>query len=103
MVPPPSPLPEELIVEILLRVPARSLLRFRCVCKSWKTLISNPQFVKDHTNITISDTSITYQRLAYSTNDEYRFKLETCSVQSLFENSTAPPKTVSSGLELKLV
>ena len=41
-------LPEELIVEIILRLPVRSLLQFKCVCKTWKTLISNPQFAKRH-------------------------------------------------------
>ncbi|XP_061341819.1 F-box/kelch-repeat protein At3g23880-like [Gastrolobium bilobum] len=39
-------LPDELIVEILLRLPVRSLLRFKCVCKSWLTFISDPQFAK---------------------------------------------------------
>jgi F-box interacting protein len=41
-------LQEDLIVEILLRVPARSLLPMKCVCKLWKTLISDPQFAKSH-------------------------------------------------------
>ncbi|XP_061346256.1 F-box/kelch-repeat protein At3g23880-like [Gastrolobium bilobum] len=41
-------LPHELIEEILLRLPVRSLLLFKCVCKSWLTLISDPQFAKTH-------------------------------------------------------
>jgi len=46
----PSPpfLPEELIVEILVRLPVRLLLQYKCVCKTWKTLISDPQFAKSH-------------------------------------------------------
>ncbi|MCI40987.1 F-box/kelch-repeat protein, partial [Trifolium medium] len=39
-------LPEELIIQILLRLPVRSLIEFKCVCKSWKTLISDPKFAK---------------------------------------------------------
>lgn len=39
---------DDIIAEILLRLPANSLLRFRCVCKSWLALISAPSFVKNH-------------------------------------------------------
>lgn len=42
-------LPEELIrAEILTRLPIKSLVRFKCVCRSWLSLFSNPQFVKQH-------------------------------------------------------
>lgn len=44
-------LPNEIIFhEILPRVPAKSLLQFRCVCKDWYELISsnNPYFIKSH-------------------------------------------------------
>ncbi|XP_057726984.1 uncharacterized protein LOC130942399 [Arachis stenosperma] len=39
-------LPGELIQEILWRIPAKDVVELRCVCKSWKTLISSPQFSK---------------------------------------------------------
>jgi len=39
---------DDLIVEVLPFLPVKSLLRFRCVSKSWKTLISDPTFVKLH-------------------------------------------------------
>lgn len=32
----------DLMEEILLWVPSKSVERFRCTCKQWKTLISNP-------------------------------------------------------------
>jgi hypothetical protein len=52
----PSPIfPEEMIVEILLRLPVRSLLQFRCVCKLWKTLISDSQFAKKHVLISTAN------------------------------------------------
>ncbi|KAL6905528.1 hypothetical protein ACP4OV_003129 [Aristida adscensionis] len=35
-------LPDDLVVEILARLPARSLCRFRCVSRSWRRLISDP-------------------------------------------------------------
>ncbi|GAU29011.1 hypothetical protein TSUD_165290 [Trifolium subterraneum] len=41
-------LPDELITAVLSFLPVRSLIRLKCVCKSWKTLISDPMFVKLH-------------------------------------------------------
>ena len=43
-----SNLPCELIVDILLRLPIKSLCRFKCISKPWCTLISHPDFVKTH-------------------------------------------------------
>ncbi|XP_059433944.1 F-box/kelch-repeat protein At3g06240-like [Corylus avellana] len=37
-------LPEELVLNILSRLPPKSLFRFRCVSKFWHTLIGNPDF-----------------------------------------------------------
>ena len=34
--------------EILLRVPALSLCSFRAVCRSWRSLLSDPSFAKEH-------------------------------------------------------
>ncbi|KAF5441922.1 hypothetical protein F2P56_023952 [Juglans regia] len=39
-------LPEQVVVEILLRLPVKSLIRFRCVSKRWRLLISDPGFTK---------------------------------------------------------
>ncbi|KAM2986028.1 hypothetical protein FF2_006361 [Malus domestica] len=34
--------------EILPRLPSKSLMRFKCVCKSWSSLTQNPSFVEAH-------------------------------------------------------
>ncbi|RHN53624.1 putative F-box domain-containing protein [Medicago truncatula] len=39
-------LPFHLTTEILLKLPIKSLLICRCVCKIWNTLISEPKFAK---------------------------------------------------------
>ncbi|KEH31282.1 putative F-box domain, galactose oxidase/kelch, beta-propeller, F-box associated interaction [Medicago truncatula] len=45
-------LPHNLIIEILLRLSVKSLISFTCVCKSWLTLISNPDFANSHFQLT---------------------------------------------------
>ncbi|XP_050210881.1 F-box/kelch-repeat protein At3g06240-like [Mercurialis annua] len=41
-------IPQEVLTEIFLRLPVRSILRCRCVCKLWYSLISNPNFIFLH-------------------------------------------------------
>ncbi|KAI7980673.1 F-box/kelch-repeat protein [Camellia lanceoleosa] len=41
-------LPIEIIFDILNRLPVKSLLRFRCVCKTFRHVISNPTFISSH-------------------------------------------------------
>ncbi|KAM3361832.1 hypothetical protein P3S68_016686 [Capsicum galapagoense] len=40
--------PKEIIIDILSRLPVKTLLRFRCVCKQWRKLISKPNFIAAH-------------------------------------------------------
>nr|GMD44296.1 putative F-box protein At3g52320 [Ipomoea batatas] len=41
-------LPEDMIAEILSRLPVESLLRFNCVCKKWRQLIHQDDFIEKH-------------------------------------------------------
>ncbi|KAE8797124.1 F-box/kelch-repeat protein [Hordeum vulgare] len=41
-------LPDEMIMEVLLRLPVKSILRFRVVCRSWAALFSTEQFCNLH-------------------------------------------------------
>ncbi|TXG64921.1 hypothetical protein EZV62_011915 [Acer yangbiense] len=43
-----SSCPPDLIIDILLYLPGKSLCRFKCVSKSWSILITHPRFVKLH-------------------------------------------------------
>ncbi|XP_054776358.1 putative F-box protein At5g62660 isoform X2 [Prosopis cineraria] len=45
-------LPEEIIRNILKRLPAKSLIRFRRVCKQWRNLFKTPSFIEEHLNHT---------------------------------------------------
>ncbi|XP_028798007.1 putative F-box protein At4g38870 [Neltuma alba] len=40
--------PCDIILNILKRLPVKSLIRFQCVCKDWKNLIKTPFFIQDH-------------------------------------------------------
>ncbi|XP_028755839.1 F-box/kelch-repeat protein At3g06240-like [Neltuma alba] len=41
-------LPEEIMINILKRLPVKSLIRFQCVCERWKNLLQLPSFIADH-------------------------------------------------------
>ncbi|GAB4827380.1 hypothetical protein Ancab_040025 [Ancistrocladus abbreviatus] len=41
-------LPEDILMEILLRLPGKSLMKCKCVCKSWHCLISDSGFILKH-------------------------------------------------------
>ncbi|KAM7503207.1 hypothetical protein LguiB_002111 [Lonicera macranthoides] len=41
-------LPEEVLVDIFSRLPVKTLIQVRCVCKQWFSLISNPNFATAH-------------------------------------------------------
>lgn len=46
-------IPEEILQEILLKLPVKSLIRCTAVCKSWRSLIKSSTFVKNHLSHTI--------------------------------------------------
>ncbi|GAA0173532.1 hypothetical protein LIER_27125 [Lithospermum erythrorhizon] len=52
-----SHIPQEVITEILSWAQVKTLLRFRCVCKSWCVLIDSQRFVKMHLNRTLKSSS----------------------------------------------
>ena len=47
-------LPDEVLIEILHRLSVKSLIRLRCVSKSWKSLITTPAFIDSHLTHSLS-------------------------------------------------
>ncbi|CAL5186966.1 unnamed protein product [Lathyrus oleraceus] len=65
----PSPItavPDELIAEVLSLLTVKSLLRLKCVSKSWNSLISDPFFVKIHSHKSSQNTNLTLFWAKYS-------------------------------------
>ncbi|XP_060178561.1 F-box/kelch-repeat protein At3g23880-like [Lycium barbarum] len=79
-------LPAEIVTEILLKLPVKSLLKFRSVSKSWLELISSPHFVKTHLLLSSSDKDYTHHGLMFkfaSTSDQ---GVKDCSLSALLNH-----------------
>ncbi|XP_055962378.1 F-box/kelch-repeat protein At3g06240-like [Mercurialis annua] len=68
-------LPEEVIFQILLRLPVKSLLKFTCVCKLWNSIIRTPHFISNQIHTT------------FSSNKHHRFIFLLHSYKSNYEFS----------------
>ncbi|XP_024986396.1 F-box protein CPR1 isoform X4 [Cynara cardunculus var. scolymus] len=71
-----STLLPEIVVEILSRLPVESLLRCRSVCKLWRSLISDPHFIKSHLSLSTNNKHYAHHRLIFSTVP--RINLKSC-------------------------
>ncbi|KAK4424759.1 F-box/kelch-repeat protein [Sesamum alatum] len=78
-------LPEEIIMQILLRLPVKSLLKFRCVSQSWRFLISSYNFAKAHIEVSTKNSKYADDRLIFGSRD-LPVDLYTCSLRSIVED-----------------
>ncbi|KAB2621503.1 F-box/kelch-repeat protein [Pyrus ussuriensis x Pyrus communis] len=67
-------IPDEIGLEILARLLPKSLMRFKCVRKSWYALFNNPHFVAEHLRLyndqpSTSSTCILFKRSVLSTTE----------------------------------
>ncbi|KAL9411039.1 hypothetical protein AB3S75_044754 [Citrus x aurantiifolia] len=61
-------LPQDIVADILSRLPVKSLLRFKCVSKPWFSLISDSQFAKTQLKQAKSDCSGNIRRVLLTTS-----------------------------------
>ncbi|KOM41406.1 hypothetical protein LR48_Vigan04g160400 [Vigna angularis] len=85
-------LPWELIIEILLMLPVKSLVRFKCVCKSWLSLLSDPHFAISH-----------FQRLSSSSTRLLFIGLPSPEIRSIDFNASLHDDSASSTLNLNFL
>ncbi|XP_047324151.1 F-box/kelch-repeat protein At3g23880-like [Impatiens glandulifera] len=81
-------LPAEIISDILIILPVKSLIRFKSVCKSWRALISDPIFVKAHLQGNIQDKDYASHRLIMKT-DTPHYDLKSCSLSSVLNEESS--------------
>ncbi|TXG64341.1 hypothetical protein EZV62_011335 [Acer yangbiense] len=43
--------PVEILYNILGRLPVKDIIRLRCVCKAWRDLVVDPEFISTHLNL----------------------------------------------------
>ncbi|AES87360.1 F-box protein interaction domain protein [Medicago truncatula] len=77
--------PDELIVEIISRLPVKTLIRFRCLNKSFNTLISDPNFVKIHLKKSERNPHLAVPAYRYAENEPH---LLAFPISRLLENSS---------------
>lgn len=64
---------DDILTEILLRLPVKSLLRFKSVSKHWLSLISNPDFCRRHYPSAISGLFLKCRKSKIGWDPEYDF------------------------------
>ncbi|KAJ9536742.1 hypothetical protein OSB04_un000046 [Centaurea solstitialis] len=76
-------------VEILKRLPVKSLIQFRSVCKEWKSLIDSSPFIADHNNVGQEHLMIRYE-VEDKTGSEVKYVCFVDDYDSFPENKFAP-------------
>ncbi|KAK9937930.1 hypothetical protein M0R45_014694 [Rubus argutus] len=68
-------IPEEIIPNILIRLPIKSLIKFTSVCKSWRSTIKDPSFIRTHLTRThnFNDQNATHLLLLHTVSSEGTF------------------------------
>ncbi|PIN07954.1 hypothetical protein CDL12_19486 [Handroanthus impetiginosus] len=75
---------KKIITDILLRLPVKSLLRFKYTSKSWRSLISSKHFVKTHLENSTKNPPFACHRIISVTREGNKYDIQHCSLHPLF-------------------
>ncbi|MED6118871.1 hypothetical protein PIB30_006660 [Stylosanthes scabra] len=89
-------LPYDIMEDILLRLPASSLLPLKSVCRSWKTLISSSKFADQHFRRSI----LVDPQIVYFSESNMHRRMEVFPIRSLLENTRVEPTTKAASMIL---
>ncbi|XP_026379474.1 F-box/kelch-repeat protein At3g06240-like [Papaver somniferum] len=90
-----SNLPEEIQVDIFIKLPVKSILACRCVCRVWHSLIGKHNFVKTHLDHAIRNPKLMLQSVGFKKFTGSMFR----SIDYVIEDmsSTSPTECASDG------
>ncbi|PHU28102.1 hypothetical protein BC332_00195 [Capsicum chinense] len=80
-------MPPEIIIEILSRLPVKSLLKFKSVLKSWLALICSPEFIDTHLSLSANKEEMLYLLVLNDLKFGDKWCYRDVHVASLFNNS----------------
>lgn len=87
----PNNLSRDVLFSILVRVPVKSLLRFRCVSVSWNDIIFRREFKKDHIDQSRALGRVSFLLQRYM-SDEFKFINLKNNLVIAIENNNFPLK-----------
>ncbi|XVF46359.1 hypothetical protein PTKIN_Ptkin03bG0020700 [Pterospermum kingtungense] len=66
--------PSDILTEILLKLPVKSIIRFKCVAQTWCHLFRNPRFISQHLSISKKNKRLVVYHLT-GNNDNFVMRL----------------------------
>ncbi|TVT97990.1 hypothetical protein EJB05_56705, partial [Eragrostis curvula] len=93
----PPHLAEDAITEILLRLPAKSVIRFRAVCTAWRRIATDPHFLAAHARLRPADV------LFYTYLEPRRIRHARSSVVEMIALDTLPVSSDDASQRRRLI